>query len=258
MNSSIKFFIVCSACALLTPWHTAWSHSKQVPRPTQAGTHVVRMANDQQGNTIAVWCQDTVDGKYAIYGSLYQNGTWNTADKLSPDYAIDIKLAKPISPQVCCDASLHAIVIWAAINEQSQPVLYATAYIPGTGPTKIDIITVGTKYIYFPSLCCNAGKALMVWQQEDPEGHEAIYKAVYAPNQAVSITGPEKVYASDGTTHIMNPHVRCDATGKATVVWREGKINQQGAHVFNPQAMHNLKPHGLPNGNGFHTATINW
>lgn len=256
MNKYIQYIAVLSALTLLIQLQAVTAHSKNVPRPSQAGNHIVHIVKDSLGNYMAVWCQDTTEEKYAIFGSVLKNGVWQAPDKISPDYIKDTRLVTPIAPHICSGAQLHAIVIWAGLDEKSQPVLYATVYVPGTVPAVIDIISGAAHYIWHPSLCSNtAGKALIVWQQDDTQGHDAIYKAVYMPDQSPRITGPDKVYATDGTTKISFSDVRYD-NGQATIMWYEHKINTDGAHIFNAQPLNNFGPHDWLTGMGMHTIKI--
>lgn len=227
MDAYIKYLMSTCAIAVLIPLQTNGTASQQIPRPPQAAGHAVHIVTDPQGNALAVWSQQTTGNQYANFGSLFQNGIWRTPNKISQDYSKDLNLAMPVTPQLCCDAVLHAIVIWAALDGLGNPALYGAAYIPGNAlPTPIKISN-DAQYIQSPSIAFYAtGKAIVVWKQDDTYGHDAIYKAVFAPEQGTPVTDLEQVYASDGTFVIIDPFISYNSTtGQAAVAWGQYSTN---------------------------------
>lgn len=225
MNPIIKNLVISNIFLfMLLEAHSGDVIKSNMPRPPQAGNNPVVIKTDPQGNNIAIWISATAGNASAIYGSLYSNGSWQAPDKISQDLK-SVKFVMPVRPSLCCDAPMHAIVVWVALNETSQSTLYAAAYVPGTAPTKIDTISVGTNYLCCPSLCCiEPGRSLVVWQQDNNQGHDIIYKAEYAPDQDVPVTSVGQVYATDGSTQVQNPRIRRMSHHEALVIWREFEI----------------------------------
>ena len=100
---------------LLIPLQAASSWSSPVNVSQNPGAFPA-VCCDPDGNPIAVWLEGDIQsggGSVTVHGSIYKNGVWQPSDQISNEF----ELAWP--PQLCCDASGHAIVLWAELNPTS-------------------------------------------------------------------------------------------------------------------------------------------
>ena len=171
-----------------------------------------------------MWAQQTPDGNYALYGSIYEGGAWKTPDPITTEFkpysTTSSSRYSPSLLSICCDTADHAIVVWVEYDEFENPVVYATGYEPGNQPiTGGDQISSGATVIYItPQICCDKqGHAIISWAQEESGFVYKLYAAGYTPSNHQVLRNT----ISDDVFPFFSIALCCDQTNHAIIVWAD-------------------------------------
>ena len=236
MNKYIQSFLSICTVALFIPLQALpnWS----TPVNVAYAASYPQICCDAQGNQIAVWLAQNG----TVYGSKFINNNWSTPESnffwsrlfFSADMLRCLRTnchmantrrkdlwhkiyARPIFPpadlitdsgnypQICCDSTGQAIVVWQGYNLYG---IYGTKYTPGSSPAYFDLILDGKVYATTPQICCDStGNAIVAWIQ-----NRLVYGAGYTPGQDVTKRDPISKMPSGGDLNKIENMLRRSGT----------------------------------------------
>lgn len=173
------------------------------------------VAFDDNGNAIVVWAQN--DGtRYNIYANHYSasTGSWGTETLIESGNAGDA-----YAPQIAFDNSGNAIVVWRQ-HDGTYDSVYANRYTPAGGWGSEELIESGSEDVQNPIIAVDhAGNAIVGWSQSNSAYHNILINR-YTPTGGWG-TAATIAIGNNGNGGALDPQLAIDATGNATLVWRE-------------------------------------
>ena len=169
----------------------------------------VRLAADDQGNTMAVWIRGGTDALGVIEAARFvkNSGTWTAPVALS--------LSGSISPNIAVDRSGNAFVTWLRQNPSPDLDVEAIRY-SAAGDSWSSVVTLATGrnlYTGAPVATDGAGNAITVW------GHGGPSELQFARYTVATSAWSPTANVPGVPLNVWDPDIRFDAGGNAVALW---------------------------------------
>jgi hypothetical protein len=200
------------------------------------------VAIDDNGNTVIAWtitnCTTCVG---TLFMSEYRDGVWtHPTDKLDTinDGTVPTYYSTTYSPQVAMDGAGNAVIVWAQLEQGSQPFIYKSEYRNGVWAHPSDrsdsMTTDRRKWFNSPRIAmADNGDAMMV----SVKYYETDYAIAKREYRDAAWQAPRSSSGDISLGGFQTYHIRAAMSnnGDAVIVWRQSDgIGQSGvaSHVF--------------------------
>ncbi len=186
--------------------------------------NTLNLSVDDAGDAVAVWAENTIEGKFVLYSSLpFGSRTWSTPVFIAPT----IPNETPSNPSMGTDANGNAVIVWQSLTATSQNVIEA-ALVP-FGSTMMptpQVISTTQPQNFVPDVSVNAsGDAIAVWRGENALLDYTVDAAVLTGG----VWGPSQDLTAFSPTTTQMPTAAIDQAGNGVAIWYSGATTIFGA-----------------------------
>ena len=199
-----------------------WSAPELLQSVVDEAAYAPQVAIDAQGNALAVWAQQTVEGHDQVWANRFTVGVgWGSAEM------VDTGPLDAIRPLVGIDGDGNAIIIWGGHETTVVWEIWANRYTAGSGWGAPERISRAQSSIQHALAVGSAGDAVAVWTQS-VDGDMMLWSNRYVPGAGWG--EPDFIDGSLlGSSN--EPDVAIDGAGNAIAVWSRRENSTWNAWV---------------------------